>query len=327
VNGRVAFDVSQNGVLAYRSTGGLYTQLAWFDRSGKELGRIGEPGGYLSPKLSPAANQLAVYRATDVGISGDIWVFDLARNTQTRLTFDAADDSGPLWSPDGSRIAFTSNRNNSYGLYQKNSNGIGEEELLLKTGNSVVPEDWALDGRALVYMGTEGGNRDLFVLPLTGDPRQAGTEGRKPAPFLKTQFRERHAQFSPDGRWMAYASIESGIYEVYVQSFPAGSGKWQVSTSGGVQPRWRRDGKELFYLAPDGKLMAVPIMAGATFERGTPAPLFQTRVYGLATAAGYSQQYDVTSDGQRFLINEDLSEVTAAPITVVLNWPAALQKQ
>ena len=326
-NGRVAFSVSENGVLAYHSGGGLNTQLVWFDRSGKELGRIGELDGVISPKLSPDGKQVAVTRSTGSGSPGDVWVFDLARNTQTRLTFDAADDSVPLWSPDGSRILFTSTRSNSFGLYQKNSNGIGAEEPLLKAGYGMVPEDWSLDGRFLAYMGTEAGNRDLLVLPLAGDPGNAGAEGRKPATFLKTEFSERHAQFSPDGRWMAYTSNESGTYQIYVQNFPAGSGKWQVSTAGGVQPRWRHDGKELFYLTEDGKLMAVSVKAGATFEAGTPALLFQTKTYGLGVSGIYSQQYDVTADGQRFLINTDLSDVLVAPITVVLNWTAGLKNQ
>jgi Tol biopolymer transport system component len=296
----------------------LNTQLAWFDRSGKELDRIGEPGGYLSPKLSPDGRRVAVYRTTGFGSPGDIWVFDLARNTQTRLTFDAADDSIPLWSPDGNSIAFTSTRNSSFGLYQKNSNGIGDEELLLKAESSLVPEDWSLDGRFLVYMLTDRGGRDVGFLPLAGD--------RKPVPFLNTAFLERHAQLSPDGRWMAYASNESGAYEVYVQSFPAGGGKWQISTGGGVQPRWRHDGRELFYLAPDNKMTSVAVRAGATFEAGTPEALFQTRSAGLAPSTTFSQQYDVTRDGQRFLLNVDTSEVNAVPITVVLDWTAALQK-
>ena len=243
-------------MLVYRSSGGLNTQLAWFDRSGKELGRIGEPGSYLSPKLSPDGKRVAVYRTTGVGTPGDIWVFDLARNTETRLTFDPADDLGPLWSPDGNHIAFASTRNHSFGLYQKNSNGTGDDELLLKVDTTIVPEDWSLDGRFLVYMITTGGGRDVWFLPLAGDassgaPRGSGQTGqaRKPVPFLTTPFFERHAQLSPDGKWMAYVSNESGIYDVYVQSFPAGGGKWQVSTGGGVEPRWRHDGKELFYLA------------------------------------------------------------------------------
>jgi Tol biopolymer transport system component len=325
-NGRVAFDVSQNGVLVYRSTGGFNTQLTWFDHGGKELSRVGEPGGYLSPRLSPDGKRVAVYRTTGTGVPGDIWVTDLTRNTQTRLTFDAADDSVPLWSPDGSHIAFASTRNNSFGLYQKNSNGIGDDELLLKAGSNMVPEDWSLDGRFLVYTSTEGGGRDVSYLPLAGSPAGQTAGERKPVPFLKTPFFERHAQLSPDGRWMAYISNESGTYEVYVQSFPAGGGKWQVSTKGGVQPHWRHDGKEIFYLAPDGKMMAVAVKAGATFEAGTPEPLFQTRIFGLAPVQYYSQQYDVTPDGQRFLINVDVADVNAAPLTVVLDWTAALQK-
>jgi eukaryotic-like serine/threonine-protein kinase len=339
-NGRVAFDVSQNGVLVYRSAVGSNTQLTWFDRSGKELGRIGEPAGYLSPKLSPDGKRVAVQRTTGFGTPGDIWVYDLARNTQTRLTFDPAHDSNPLWSPDGSRIAFASTRGNSFGLYQKNSDGTGDDDLLLKAGSSVLLEDWSLDGRFLVYTSTEGRGRDVSYLPLAGSPAgqvagdpstSSGQVGKpvaffKPVPFLKTPFLERHAQLSPDGRWMAYISNESETYQVYVQSFPSGGGKWQVSMNGGVQPRWRHDGKELFYIAPDGKLMSVTVKAGTTFEAGTPEPLFQTRIYGLAPSVYYSQQYDVTPDAQRFLLNVDAADVIAAPLTVVLDWTAAVQK-
>jgi len=317
-NGRVAFDASENGVLVYRSGSNLNTQMAWFDRSGKELSRIGEPGGYVSPKLSPDEKQVAVYHATDLAVSGDIWVFNLARNTQTRLTFDPADHSNPLWSPDGSHFAFTSKKNNSFEIYQKNSNGTGEGELLLKPSGSIILENWSQDGRFLTYATTEGGGRDLSFLPLAGD--------RKPVSYLKDNFLKRHSQLSPDGHWMAYISNESGSYQVYVQSFPAGGGKWQVSTTGGVQPRWQHDGKELYYLAPDGKLMAVVVKTGTNFEAGTPEALFQTHIFGLLTSTLYSQQYDVTSDGQRFLIDLDLSDTNGNPLTVVTNWTAGLKK-
>jgi Tol biopolymer transport system component len=242
----------------------------------------------------------------------------LARNTLTRLTFDPEDDSNPVWSPDGSRIAFASTRNNSFGIYQKNANGIGEDELLLKVGASLLPEDWSLDGRFLIYSTTEGGGRDVSFLPMSGE--------RKPVMFLKDQFFKRHAQFSPDGHWLAYVSNESGSYQMYVQSFPTGGGKWQVSTTGGVQPRWRHDGKELYYLALDGKLMAVAVKAGNSFEAGTPEALFQTRIYGMAPNSAFSQQYDVTADGRRFLLNLDLSETSVTPLTVVTNWTAGLKK-
>jgi hypothetical protein len=155
-------------------------------------------------------------------------------------------------------------------------------------------------------------------LPLTGD--------RKPVSYLKDNFLKRHAQLSPDGHWMAYISNESGSYQVYVQSFPTGGGKWQVSTTGGVQPRWRHDGKELYYLAPDGKLMAVAVKTGTSFEAGTPEALFQTHIFGLLTSTLFSQQYDVTSDGQRFLIDLDLSDTNGNPLTVVTNWTVGLKK-
>jgi Tol biopolymer transport system component len=334
-NGRVAFDVSQNGILVYRSSGGTNNQLAWFDRSGKELGRIGEPGSYGSPRLSPDGKRIAVYRTGSTGGPGDIWVNDLARNTQTRLTFNAADEANPLWSPDGSHIAFASDRDNSFGVYQKNSSGLGDEELLLKGTDRVIPDQWSQDGRFLVYTSNENASsdRNLLYLPLTGvssagSPPGAGQAGeeRKPVYFLRSPFLERHGQLSPDSRWMAYISNESGSNEVYVQSFPAGGGKWQVSTSGGVQPHWRHDGKELFYITAEGKMMAVAIKAGASFEAGTPEPLFQTRIYGLTVSSYYAQQYDVTPDGQRFLMNVDTSDVNAAPLTVVLNWTAGLKK-
>jgi Tol biopolymer transport system component/tRNA A-37 threonylcarbamoyl transferase component Bud32 len=325
-NGRVAFDVSQNGMLFYRATNGLDTRLAWFDRNGKETGQIGEAGGYSSPKLSPDGKRLAVYRSTgSVKAAGDIWVIDLTRNTQTRLTFDPADDYGPLWSPDGSRIAFASTRNGTTGIYIKSSSGTGDDRLLAEIKGSPLPEDWSLDGKSLVYLSPVSGARDLWYLPLA-EPAADSAQAPKPVPFLTTSSAERHGQISPDGRWIAYISDETGAYEVYVRSFPNGSGKWQISTTGGYQPRWRRDGGELFYMDPSGKLTAVPIKAGATFEPGAPQPLFQTRVYGMALTTSYSHQYDVTPDGQRFLNNLDLTNVTTAPLTVVTNWTATIAK-
>jgi len=317
-NGRGAFTVSANGVLAYRGSGSLDTQLAWFDRNGKQLGHLGEAAGHISPRLSPDGKRLVFTRATDAFTPGDIWVLDLSRNTETRLTFDSGHDSSPVWSPDGSRIAFFSDRNNVYGIYQKNVNGAGQDEMLSGLGSFAILEDWSLDGRYLTLMSTDKGGRDVWILQLTGE--------WKLIPFLNSRFAERHSQLSPDSRWMAYVSDESGNNQIYVQRFPEGNGKWQVSTSGGVQPRWRRDGKELFYLAPDGKLMAAAVKAGTNFEAGKPEALFQTRIFGLGPSARYSQQYDLTADGQRFLINEGLSDLNSAPITVVLNWTAGLKK-
>ena len=337
-NGRVAFDVSRNGVLAYRSTGAFHTQLTWFDRSGKELGRIGETGAYSSPALSPDGKRVAMFRngpaVGSAGSTGDVWIADLTRNAQTRLTFDTAFHMNPVWSPDGARIAFNSTRNGVSGLYVKNSNSAGEEELLVKASQTAAPEHWSLDGRFLIYGDATDLGRDEFLLPLAGDPStssgQAPSAGSgqvgKPVPFAKSSYAEMHGQFSPDGRWLAYLSNESGRPEIYVRSFPSGEGEWQISTGGGVQPRWRRDGKELYFIALDGKLMAVSIASGATFSAGTPQTLFQTRIYGLIPSNYYTQQYDVTPDGQRFLINVDATDTNAAPLTVVLDWTAGLKK-
>jgi len=317
------FSVSESGVLVYDSSGGSNRHLVWLDRSGKPLQTLGSPGTYWNLDLSPDGRRVAANRTDPQTGSGDIWLFDLARGSNPRFTFHPALEGAPLWSPDGSRIAFFSSRDGPYNLYQKATSGAGEEQLLLKTNANKWPTDWSRDGRFLLYTELDPKTRaDLWLLPLTGETKN--TE-RKPVPFLRTEFDERNARFSPDGKWMAYQSNESGRYEIYMRAFspnqPPGGGRWQVSTGGGVEPRWRRDGKELFYLAPDRKLIAVEVKAGANFEAGIPRPLFQTRVFpGRIVAA----RYDVTADGQRFLVNSEVEEGEAA--TVILNWPAALKK-
>ena len=248
-----------------------------------------------------------------------------ARGTTSRFTFDASQDNGsPIWSPDASRIAFNSLRGGSWGLYQKASNGAGNDELLFQTKTLIAPMSWSLDGRLLVYwLADPKTGSDLWVLPLTGD--------RKPFPFAQTPFAENHGQISPDGRWMAYASNETGRNEVYVRPFPSGAGKWQISTTGGVVPRWRRDGKELFYMGATnlGKLFAVEVKAsGATLEAGVPKALFDTGYVAMGHPGGTYHAYAVSPDGQRFLIPRPASagaeETTSAAITVVLNWHSGL---
>jgi Tol biopolymer transport system component len=240
----------------------------------------------------------------------------VARGLRTRFTFGPADELTSHWSPDGSRVVFNSNRKGHYDLYQKASSGAGTEEVLLEDNLDKYPGSWSPDGRFILYVTgatTPHTGNDLFILPLSGD--------RKPYPFLQTQFNERYGQFSPDGRWVAYFSNESGKYEVYVAPFPGPGGKWQISTGGGSFPRWRRDGTEIFYLAPDNKLMAAAVDGKAgTFEVGVVKPLFQTRV------TGSRYEYDVSADGQRFLINTAPVQAASAPITVVLNWTAGLKK-
>jgi len=333
--GNAAFTVSTNGSLVYRSgsgSGSGETRLAWFDRQGKQVGTLGPPGEYRNPRLSPDGKRVAVDRL--VSGNKDIWLLEVERGTASRFTFDPAEDRYPTWSPDGSRIVFDSLRGEAGGrsLYQKASSGAGNEELLLMAGGS--PRDWSPDGRSIVFTQMDRIVNDLWVLPLDGDPRQAGTsprqagtEGHKPVPFLKTPFSEALANLSPDGRWVAYVSDESGKPEVYVQSFPTPSGKWQVSTEGGNQPRWRRDGRELFYVSPDRKLMAVPVRLGSTFEAGAPAALFEANINPAAGSAGIGHQYDVTADGQRFLLNLEPRETSTAPLTVVLNWQAGIRRQ
>jgi len=207
-------------------------------------------------------------------------------------------------------------------VYQKLSSGAGAEEPLLKSGEPKYPTDWSPDGRFLLYT-TVGG--DVWLLPLSGD--------RKPVPFLQTPFFENWARFSPDGRWIAYQSNASGRHEVYVQPFREGSGAgsagiWQVSTNGGIDPQWRRDGKELFYMAPDRTLMAVDVKAGATFETGSPRPLFVVRAVASSIVSSMStpSYYAATADGQRFLVNTPVEEAAAVPMQVMLNWAAGLKK-
>jgi Tol biopolymer transport system component len=254
----------------------------------------------------------------------DIWLIDDAR--MMRFTFDPSAEQAPIWSPDGTRIVFSSTRKGAFDLYQKRSNDAGaEEEPLLETAESKGASAWSPDSRFLLYQSQEPKTGfDIWVLPMDGD--------RKPFAFVQSSFTERYGQFSPDGRWVAYQSDESGHFDIFVRPFTGSSGaanssaKWQVSTTGGISARWRRDGKELYYIAPDGTLMAAPIMVtGTTFEAGPPTALFQTRiVYGGTSLPGIRPEYDVAPDG-RFLINS-LAEETTPPIIVIQNWMARFRQ-
>jgi Tol biopolymer transport system component/predicted Ser/Thr protein kinase len=313
------FSISTNGVLCYQTGDKSVSQLTWFDRSGKQLGTVGSAGSFIEPALSPDGKRVAVTMEKE-GDPADIWILELARSTFTRFTFAPHLDQRPSWSPDGSRIVFGSDRNGFGELYQKLSNGVGSDELLLAghPDQNMMPDDWSLDGRFIIYNGGRTGtSSDLWILPLEGD--------LKPYPFLQTQFNESHAKFSPNVKWVAYVSDETGRAEVYVQSFPASGGKWQISIGGGDQPQWRRDGKELFYLSPERKIMAVQVKSGATFEIGVPAPLFQTGV-NPTTSTNARNNYVIAADGQRFLVNNVVPETASKPVTVVLNWPVQLKK-
>ena len=308
------FSVSQTGVLAYRAGARLrQNQLAWFGRDGKRLNSVGEPGSHGAVSLSPDKAKAAISRFDS---SRDIWIHDLVRDVASRFTFDPAGDLSHTWSPDGRRLAFSSSRDGAYNLYLKPTSGAGEAELLLRNNNNKGPRDWSRDGRLILF--TEQSPEtgwDLWVLPLEGD--------KKPVPYLQTEFAEVMGQFSPDGRWVAYASNESGRSEIYVQPYPADGGKWQVSTDGGIQPRWREDGKELFYLTGDDRVMMAEIEAGETFRAGVPHMLFRAPGVNPLLPENFFH-YDVSRDGQRFLIDVAAEESEQSPVTIVLNWQAEL---
>ncbi len=313
-----AFSVSESGVLCYRQGSLISTQFAWFDRAGTRLGTLGETGLYANPALSPDEKRLATDRLDPQTNRRDIWVFDLARGTSTRLTFDPSEDFNSLWSPDGQRIAFTSERKGVRDIYHKLASGAGEDDLLFESGEGKSIEDWTRDGRFIIFNAPYGSNPDVWALPVS--PGASQTD-RKPVLVVSGPGSQTAAQVSPDGRWIAYESDESGRYEVYVQSFPASGGKWQISTAGGAEPRWRGDSKELFYVAR-GKLMAVEVKTGAsTFEAGIPRTLFAPPL----ASDQRRNRYVVTADGKRFLVRTPVGE-TSMPITVVMNWTAAVKR-
>jgi Tol biopolymer transport system component len=314
--GRGYFSVSDNGSLVYDPTNNLNNQqLVWVDRAGKQMEAVGTPGGIENPRLSPDGKRVAVVRRDTQTGTGDIYVIDLARGTSSRLTFDPGEDLSPLWAPDGSRIAWQTNRDRAYQIYQKLASGVGQEELLLKSEAPIIPGSWSGDGRFILYyaLGANTG-ADLWVLPLEGE--------RKPFLFLQTPFSEHQGRFSPDGRLIAYVSNDQGRDEVYVQTFPASGNKWQVSTNVGTSAHWRNDGKELFYLSGN-KLMAVDVKPGSSFEAGVPKTLFDL------TPSRVSGSYAVTADGQRFLFVTYVTQGEAPAnlqYTVVVNWTAAKAK-
>lgn len=318
------FSVSDNGLLVYRigpASNIVNVLLAWYDRSGKSVESVGMPAGYRGLDLAPDGKRLALHRHDATG--GDVWLLESAQSPMTRLTFDATqDNSTPIWSPDGKRIAFSSLRNGKWGIYLKLADNSGNEELLVESDVPKSPMSWSLDDRFIVYyVGDPKTGADAWVLPLTGE--------RKPFPILQTTFNESSPQISPDGKWIAYASNETGNRtEIYIRPFPNGPGKWQISTNGGWFPRWRRDGKELFYMGAlnGGKIIVAEIrVAGTSIDRGAPREFFDSGYPSINHVPGY-MPYVVSPDGQRFLIPrpESVAGEANASLTVVLNWTSML---
>jgi hypothetical protein len=327
---RGLFTVSLNGILVYQTgTAKLGSRLIFFDRGGKLTTVASELAEYFYPCLSPDDKRVSSYVWDYQSHNADIWITDFTRGLKTRLTFNAAAETHSVWAPDGSRIIFNSTVDGPLNLYQKATSGAGGEELVLRSDHDKLPCDWSSDGKFLLYQefGATGTQWDLWVLPLKGD--------RKPVSFLQTEFNESDGRFSPDGRWVAFVSDESGQKEIYVRSFQeaggpsapktgALAGKWQVSVSGGDSPRWRGDGKELYYFSSDNKMMVADISVKAgSLEVSHVRPLFEVpSIVQLPTT-----DYDVTADGRKFLINVPFESQNQTPLTLVVNWDLKVGKK
>jgi serine/threonine protein kinase/Tol biopolymer transport system component len=332
---------SESGGNIFNNGPSVLSRLAWVDRRGQPFGEIDAPVGYMTPVLSPDEYRLAVRAPDPAGSSGDIWTIDIARGVKTRLTSDPADEGTPLWSPDGARLVFGSGRSGNAAIpnaiYQRAANGTGADELLFaaQAGEVVAPLTWSADGSFLLFgrasLATFRTKVAIWKLELTGE--------RTATPLLDAPFMFTYAQLSPDGRWLAYTSNESGTSQVVVQSFPDLSrDKRQVSTTGGYEPRWRGDGRELFYLAPDGALMALDVPTGDALEPGVPRKLFDTGIPVEAASSGRPDYfYAAAANGERFLLNEPVAaSASAAPnaaptptptIHVIANWATGLPER
>jgi len=300
--------------------------MVWYDRAGKLLETVGQPGNVIMPAISPDEKTIAFSRGDSVNNNRDIILRDLDRQNDRRLTTDVSQNATPFFSPQGDRVVFRSNRAGHGGdLYVRGSNGSGQDEVLLSTPNAKIVTQWSRDGRFIVYADQDPKTRlDLWYLPMGPDGKPSG----KQMPFAHSEFVELQGQLSPDSKWMAYTSDVSGQREVYVQPFPSADNELRISTAGGVQPRWRGDGRELFYVAPDGKLTAVAVTVSPgpkpSLKAGAPAALFDTHIAALNQVFF---NYDLTADGKRFLVGTTAGAASSAgpstpPLTVRVNWNA-----
>jgi Tol biopolymer transport system component len=303
--GGVTFSASANGTLVYRAGSSPDSTITVFDRSGRRLRTVGPPGQYEQISLSPDGKRLAIDRKDPVTSSYDLWILDLSTGIMSRLTFDPANDRDATWSPDSRQIAFSSDRTGQILLYRKTI-GSANEELLYQSDDREIPEAWLKDGSIL--FGNLRGKKYHLLRP--GDPGQ-------PRMVFQSEYTMDEPSVSPDQKWVAYGSMESGRFEVYTARFPDFTERRQVSSNSGAQPHWRQDGKQIVYLTMDGKLMAVDVKQGPTLETGTPYLLFETRLRASATV----EQFSMSQDGTMFYLPDPAQEAEK-PMTVVLNWPA-----
>jgi Tol biopolymer transport system component len=304
------FSAADSGVLAFQTGEEIRTsRLAWYDRSGRELGTFAEPDDYGGLRLSPDGSRCAVEIRNAKTGSIDLWVVDIASGMRTRITSGGPINDAPNWSPDGRRILFSSNRSGHWDLYLTDASGLGTPEVALATDRDKVPTDWSLDGKSIVFSrsGDPGGNRwDVWTASLQGNVR----------PLVETPFNEGESRLSPDGTLLAFSSEASGQREIYVRTLNAPEREWRVSPKGGTQPIWRRNGRELFYVDASGFLMAVPVSPRG-FDASGPAQLFDS---SLISSASDIPIYDVSADGGRFLMNVRIGGRSTAPITILTGW-------
>jgi Tol biopolymer transport system component len=311
-----AFSLSTNGILAYQAGSITRSQLVWLDRQGKELGRIGDQADYADAVLSPNDASAAVSVMDPATATRDIWVYDLARGHRERLTFDRSDDFAPVWSPDGGQLLYSSIRSNGIQLYQRPAAPGGSERIVVLDRLGKFAADWSRDGKFLAYVGGGGiiGRSDLWIAPVGGAPYA----------FAETSFVETQPRFSPDGEWLAFSTVETGSFEVYISPFPGPGRRIPVSTDGGRWARWSRTGRELFYLKLDNTLMSVSVEQRADGLRvGTPRPLFALKSRPSPRLDAYP--YDLSRDG-RILVNGFVEDITTTPITLVTNWPSDIRR-
>src|SRR5271156_3822507 len=319
-----AFSVAENGTLVYNPTVGAgLSALTWFDRAGKELGRVGEIGVLSNPTLSPDDTRLVVDVADTKANDINIWLSDLKRDTYSRFTFDTSEDVGGVWSRDGSLVAYRSLQSSDTNVFVKQTQGLQPPRSIIslkersRATDDLDPNSWSLDDTQLLCTLQPGtGGTQLVLLSPSGG---------KMTPFLTTKTSETNGMISPDGKWVAYASNESGDWEIYVTTFPTAAGKWQVSQGGGTEPRWRGDGKEIFYIGADSPLTAVPVSSPGNFASGNPTPLFRTQLRAPVSSTDQFS-YDVTKDGQRFLVNRYAKPAQIAPLHIILNVPTPATK-